>query len=325
MALPRRKGYALALLGRLTADGVLPPGSQPRGDYGAYDYQSISTPRPDGQKSFYSYGSYFLDYPPEIAIKVRPSPSDGCFGYFNYIFLSGEQTWTYTYPEPIVTEYDSRYEDPPNPNGGTGVTTQDYPLTQFESLYPRWVADTPAYNFSASGVAYNHWSSVNPFVVPKINYDYGLIGTSSYPPLTSSWFFSVENYESKVYNSNTEDYEYYPFTQDTVEYKGQGYIGFQNNSWPNQCFNEGTVISGKVSIYSIDVTVTAKDDPATPGFGFGGISAVTGNTFTFHSELDWTLTIEDGFTPPPLVDIPQVENKITFINDFWITSVTPPA
>jgi hypothetical protein len=306
---------------------MFPPGSKPRESIIKDDFQNIPYVAQSGpnQQSFYAYQSYFDDYPSDIAIKVNPSPTDpSCWGYFNYINMSGEQTWTYKYPDNIVTEYDPRYQDPPDPNGTTGTTTQNYPLQEFSSPYPRWKDDEPVYDFSSDGVAYDYWSAMNLVMVPKINYDYGFPGDGGYPPLMSSWSFSADNYESKVWNGDIDDYEYFPFKQDTVKYDGQGFIGFQNSAWPMSCFNDGTIIRGKVSIYSIDVTVTAVADPSTPGYGFGGISAVTGDEFTEHSELDWEVTISDSFTPPPNIDIPQEENKITFINDFWITEVIPP-
>jgi hypothetical protein len=129
----------------------------------------------------------------------------------------------------------------------------------------------------------------------------------------------VDNLLSKVLNIETNEYEYYPFTQATTELKVTGKFVL-NGLWDLCCWNDGTIVRGKVSIYSVDVTTGTLPES---GDGFIGMTAEIGDTFSPHDEIDWEVTIEPGYTPSE-IEIPKVSGKVTFVNDFWVTDVVPP-
>lgn len=331
MALPHRRGFALVALGTKVADGSSPPGATWRESTVLSDYQTVTPINQPSQPSFYSYQSYFEDYPSELVVKIRPGPTDNkCWGSydFNIVRFSAELTTKYTYPDNIVAAYDPTYpepnEPPPDPNGTTALDEENYPLEELFA-YPRWV-DEDAYDFSSSGVPYDYWSALGAStIVPKINFDYGRSFLhASTPPLASSWKFKVTNLLSIVRNEENGYDEYYPFQCAESIFEGQGYIKFQNPGWPSGCWNTGTVIRGKIAFSSIDVTCTALPELGQTEYGFGGFTAITGSSFSPHSEVDWELTIEDGSIPTPPIDIPQEDNMIVFVNDFWVTEVIPP-
>ena len=136
-----------------------------------------------------------------------------------------------------------------------------------------------------------------------------------------SWDIQATNLDSRVLNQQTNAYEYYPFTQATTEFKVTSkYI--IPNLFSICCWNKGTVVRGKVSIYSVNV-ITAAIASIPAGY-YMGITAEIGTTFSPVSDVSWEVTIDDGYTPVEIT-IPKVAGKVTFVNDFWVTEVVPPA
>lgn len=98
----------------------------------------------------------------------------------------------------------------------------------------------------------------------------------------------------------------------------------QSNLFKLCCWNTGTVIEAKIAYSSIDCTATPKGSPFDLSYGFGGMDIETGETITAEGEQSVTITLSDPYTPAE-VEIPAIDGKITFLTDFWIESVTPPA
>lgn len=240
---------------------------------------------------------------------------------FNWVFFGVEATRKETYPDNIVFHYDPTFpvpnDPPPDPNGTTGHFTQDYPWQQM-MIYPRWV-DWDAYDFSSS----DYYSGTG--VVPKTNFEYsnGLL-----PSVNMSYRFTVTNFDSIVRNEENNYDEYYPFECAETIFENQAIIKFYPASAPycptGFCWNDGTVIRGKIAFSSIDVTCTPIPEPGQSEYGYNGFKANTGSTFSPHSEADWEVTVEDGGMYGPPIDIPQEDNMIVFVNDFWVTEVIPP-
>ena len=140
-----------------------------------------------------------------------------------------------------------------------------------------------------------------------------------------SWETSVTNLISKVLNVDSSTYEYYPLTQATTELKVVS--KFKISPHPDNkyiCWNEGTVIKGKVGFRSFDVTANPVASNLTPGYGYGGIEVTFGTTSSDAGTADWEVIWEDGYTAAE-VTIPCTYGKVTFINDFWVTEVIKPA
>lgn len=172
----------------------------------------------------------------------------------------------------------------------------------------------------AQSSSYDYWQSGGFF--PLKNHDYVItpygFGSSSSKVFSAD--LTVENLQSKVYNEETEEYEYYPFTQPTFDYKQTAKVVIPID-WAVCCWNDGAVIAGGVTFSSIDVETVPLGNG--DGYGFVGMTATTGETITEESSTSFTVTISSSYTPVE-IEIPTVANKITFITDFWITSVTPP-
>ena len=320
MALPKRNGAVYAWL----AD----PNQYPQGAYRleghtVADEQNIvfpdPQPLPPRQGTFFSYVEYFAGYPPGFTVKVKGSTFGNPIG--NTITFGATSELEIKYPTGAVSSYNPTPppagpgDQPPDPNGTTGIYEESSDLGAIPAL-PRYVSAAP-FSFS-SGANYDWYVSQN--VVPEKDrrYDAGAAGFDGFG-IVGSWDVSVENLMSRVLNLETNEYEEYPYAQATTDVKVTTKIKAIND-WEVCCWNKGTVVSGKIAIWTLDATT--KTNPET-GTGWFGMFVDTGTTFAPHTELDWSVTIEEGFDGPE-IEIPKVEGKVSFINDIWITSVTPP-
>jgi len=282
------------------------------------DYQDLGTPYPPAQQSFFSYRWLYKNYPKEVLKVTTPA-------VLGYQYLRVEFTYDspaeFVYPGDTVLSYypGPPFNEPvPNPNG---ITSIDSGSTVYGVLngphYPRWDTDTP-YDFSANP---GYWGQM----IPPPGFSGVLAGI---PPNQFggpwSWDISVANLMSEVKNLETDELEYYPFAQATTSFKATAKlkVTFETQIC---CWNEGTVIRGKIGFKSVNVTTTAVPSPTWTGaFNWAGLGYEIGDTYTDAGTANWEVTIEDGFIPPE-VDIPKVEGSVTFVNDFWITEVVPPS
>lgn len=346
MALPPRAAAVYVLLSKPDTD----PGTPRDTGTTINGYIDMGTPKPyqPSQHSFWSSQQWYQDYPADDVAKVHLGlvnagidgdydPSVGAFG--NKIYMQGyseNQEVDATFPDNIVYSYDPTPSpgpaDPvPDPNGGTGTNTT--PSTSPSGIpgafyLPRWSSDTP-YQVTDTSVGEGS-------VWPKKNTDYFITpsGFTSYtggPSQFGPWSvdLSVANLQSEVLNLQTSSYEHYDFTQGTFDYKQTAKVKMYIDA-NICCWNDGTVITGTVTFQSIDVETEAVGRTAsvspdfTASYGFAGMLAKTGSTITDSGTQSFSVTIEAGYAPIEIT-IPTQTGTITFINDFSVDSVTPPA
>lgn len=311
MALPPRSVYSYVALGKSEDNNPY----LDKNESIIEDFQ-VGTSKP-GQTGFYSFQHLFKNYPRENLSIIR-LPACGTLGWLMIEWVTSD--WDYTYPSDILYEYDP---DPPlsmpvpNPNGDIGNSTGDSGGLGLPHMYPRWHTDD-AYDFEAI-----LFSGFTPPAGITFSYVEGFFG----PPQLGycSYETSVTNLDSEVMNVATGSNEYYPFLQTTTELKVT--TKFKIKPHPDNvyiCWNEGTVIKGKVGFKSFDVTSDAVPSSSTPGYGYGGIEVTFGTTSSDAGTADWEVTWEDGYTAAEIT-IPRTAGKVTFINDFWVTEVIKPA
>jgi len=327
MTLPHMGGARQVMLGNPAASGSYPAGSLPlptgnpthnfidtNATFYAY-YPTVFIPQP----SFSAYHDWYPEYPNECVSRV----SQGVVSTTNYIRpLGGEAAIESTYPANIVYNYNPAspdFDPVPNPNGTVGnYSGTGGGGTAGILVFPRWHTDTPYDMANAS--SYDFWQYSGYF--PLKSHDYMVAPTGAGLPGCCSASLTVTNLMSQVMNTHTGLNEYYYFDQASFDYTQTGKLVIPID-WEVCCWNDGTVINGTASFSSIDVTTVALGYPFTPGFGFTGMTATTGTTITAAGTANFTVTISSGYTPV-IISVPVVSGKITFITDFWITSVVAP-
>lgn len=328
MALPPRAGARQVMLGNpATYATIFPPGSTVLPTANP-THNSIDTEAtfyfpepawPPRQQSFSAYQDWYSEYPNECVVKV----SQGVTSTVNYVRPnSGTASIASVGPTDIVYEYDPAppVSDPvPDPNGTTG----NFSNTQGGGIagplvFPRWHTDA-AYNM-AGGSSYDFWRAAGYF--PLKSHDYIVTPAGGGIPSCCSASLTVTNLQSKVLNLDTDLYEYYDFQQATFDYTQTGKLIIPLD-WEVCCWNNGTVITGMVAFSSLDVTTEPLGDNFDPNYGFQGMTATTGTTVTAAGTAGFTVTINSGYSPVEIT-VPTVAGSISFISDFWITSVVAP-
>ena len=308
MAIPYRGALAYALLGSSTGVG-------PRLTGIIGDFQSTGTSRPR-QLDFDAYQWHLKNYPDQdTAIVPLGFSSSG-----RVILKQIGADCVYEYPSDIVYEYDP---DPPlsqpvpDPNGENGTVSLDVGvIVVYDDVYPRWATDT-AYSFAIDNVG----------VIPQLGltttFDESMFNLNAVYGGHVSWEVSADNYDSWVKNVSNNETEYYPFkqTKNNLKITSKFKVIFEGDIC---CWNKGATISGKVGFNSVSVTTETipyppEDEPGAM-LGYAGISLKLGDSYDDAGEVDWEVTIDEDFVPPE-IEIPNTPGKVTFINDFWITSV----
>lgn len=270
-----------------------------------------------GQTEFYSFQHWLKNYPKENLVIIM-APGCGGPGWIEIEMTTCD--YDYTYPSDIVYEYDP---DPPlsqpapDPNGDVGTQTGSVGTAGIlAQTFPRWHTDDE-YDFEAI-----------PYIglIPPAGFTYIMVeGGSISQGGYCSYEASVTNLDSEVMNVATGSPEYYPFLQTTTELKVT--TKFKVKPHPDNiytCWNEGTVIKGKVGFKSFDITTDAVPSSSTPGYGYGGMEITFGMTSADAGTADWEVTWEDGYMAAEIT-IPRTAGKVTFINDIWVTEVVKPA
>lgn len=269
---------------------------------------------PPSQFSFYAYQHYFPDYPKENTVLDFTGSGYDTFDGAT-VFQIG---WTVlvdatlTYPDNIKISYSPcapEYDPTPNPNGTVGVynfTKQDYPPNGARSIWPRWV-DSTEYSYKDGNTFYMD--------TPQSGVVYS--NANNWP---WSYDISVDNGDSQVYNSCTNSIEYFPYTQATTELKSTCKLQLKGLLYSGSycCWNKGTTVKGKVRFYSVDIV----DGEIWPPPGY--LKYTIGEDYQEESTADWEYTVDEDQEIDPIV-IPKIAGRITFLNDFWITEITPPA
>lgn len=321
MALPPRSAAVLVFLGN--DYGI---GTRQRGDVLEGPIAVSGDWYPPLQKEVFSYQHLLTNYPDDLIVKVHQDNVTGI-----QILISGgaeAHAIDSTYPDPLETVYyydptppPGPDEPPPNPNGQpkNDVFTANFSFPG--TFYPRWHTEDP-YDL------YDNEVWVNQIIPPKDTEFVVLSDGSGSAPFPSfrgkpwSVDLTVDNFDSRVTNLETDEYEFYPFDQATFDYKQTSTITIPK-SWTTCCWNEGTVINGEVKFHSVEVTTEPMGEFDGEEFGFGGMFATTGSTSTDEGSESFSITVSDDYVPIEIV-IPAVPGRLTFINDFVITSVTKP-
>jgi len=351
MALPPRAAAVYVLLSKpsTTPFTVRDTGTQVT-SYVAMDSTPGQEPIPPEQPSFWASQVWYKDYPGEDVAKVHLGLLNASYPWQyayeinvgaqgNRIYLdkfTNNQVLDVTYPANIVYQYDPTTPSPadpvPDPNGtvGTNTITRTSPNGPGYFYLPRWQATDPAYDVGNDQIALG-------LISPEFDTEYfinenGFFGNSSpYYQQFGAWSvdLTVDNYQSEVFNQQTSSYEYYDFTQATFDYKHTTTVKLYLDA-NVCCWNKGTVITGTVKFQSIGVettalgrTVTVNPDPSY-SYGFAGMIAKTGSTASDAGSSSFTVNITSSYTPVE-IEVPTLAGTITFINDFSIDSVTPPA
>lgn len=279
---------------------------------------------PPIQKRTFAYQHYFTNYPDDVIVKVHQDLGVSSFGGIQ-ITLQGftdNVSVDATYPDPlsIIYEYDPTPppgpgETPPNPNGSSKNDAFDRDASFSPVFYPRWNTD-PAYELFNS----DQWLTV---ICPPKDYEF-FLDSNGTALLNKPWSIdvTVSNLDSRVLNEETELFEYYPFQQATFDFKQTVTLRIPK-TWTTCCWNEGAVINGEVTFQSVDMSVEAYG-AGGESWGFGGMTATTGTTANDAGSQAFSITISDSYVPVEIV-IPTTPGKITFVNDFVITSVTKPS
>ena len=332
MSFPPIGGNILVLLGNPVSYSSFPAGATvrppqllpgPSESYVNTSYFYYPEPTwPPRQDSFGASNMPFDGYPNECVVVV-PNLFLPSAGTTNYIRPLGDQAAiASTYPANIVYSYNPaspNFDPVPNPNGTVG----NYSGTGGNStagilVFPRGHTDTP-YDMSKSA-SYDFWQNSGYF--PLKSHDYIVTPTGAGLPGCCSASLTVTNLMSEVMNTHTGLKEYYYFDQASFDYTQTGKLVIPIE-WVVCCWNDGTVINGTAAFSSIDVTTVALGNSSPPGFGFSGMTATTGTTITASGTANFTVTISSSYTPV-IINVPVVSGKITFITDFWITSVVAP-
>jgi hypothetical protein len=308
---------------------------------------ALNEPKAPSQPSFWGSQVWFSNYPEDAVAKVHlgllgslgnsdwPTAYDLNVTGGNLLYMegfTGNVEVITTFPNNIVYSYDPTPApgpaDPvPDPNGGTGNTTTTYTLTwggsgalPAISFLPRWHTDT-AYDISTIGTL----SSVTNGYCPLFNSYYYITPGASLYGRAFSIDVTVTNQQSKVLNEQTSLYEYYDFAQTTFSYKQTAKVKLKLSQLcgTTSCWDNGTVITGTVSFQGLDVTTEPVGNPTDSIYGFSGMYANTGSTVTAAGSQSFSVTVSSSYTPVEIT-IPAVSNKITFINDFRIDSITRP-
>ena len=327
MTLPRQSG---ALIVVLSEDNTTP--TTPRDAITALNsFVFTGTPvfTQLQQPDFYASNSWYQGYPDEVIriINQLDAPLE------NFIEIEGVVSTGITtanrFPGNIVLAYDPTpfpgpAEPAPNPNGtSSNNSVQSSSTWPLPSYRPRWHTDT-VYDVPTMLPA-----AVTLF--PPLSTDF-LIQTSVFPSLNFkvSANFTVNNLQSWVLNQQTNNFEYYNFTETEYEYTQTSKFKIALTA-SDCCWDTGTIINVEVGFMHVDCTaVPVGTDVGTnvldysSSYGFAGMKVTTGSSYVVSSGLNQSISIEIGNYTPVEVTVPVQANKITFINDFVVTSIVPP-
>lgn len=303
MALPPITAVPYAYLGNV--DGTAP---RANGSIES-DFHDNGSPPPPQQKSFNSYQLLYPNYPDEILVKAWDIFLSPARLYISFASMfDGYTTWV----DNVTTIYNPPpcgVDAVPNPNG-LAMEFTPTPTAFVGSVgqrYPRWTTDDP-YDFSAAGTGPTSFPPLSGTLIGSTDF----FGSANW-----SFEFSIPSPEVDVENACTGLIENYPMAQPFLKIEANAKIKIMQEVHRYCCWNTGTVLKGKVGLKSVDGTATALPIDE-------GLSIALGASYADAGTVDWEITIEDGFVVPEII-IPRTLGKITFVNDFWITEVTPPA
>jgi len=295
----------------------------------------MGTPEPylPAQRSFYASRMLLQGYPDDVVTKVHMA-IDGTSNRIYMDKFTNNQVIDATYPANIVYQYNPTTPSPadpvPDPNGtvGTNTSTVNSPNGPGQFYYPRWYTDTA---YDSGNDQFGVGLICPEFDTEYFIYESGFAASAPYYKQTGAWSvdLTVDNYQSEVLNQQTSSYEYYDFTQATFDYKHTTTVKLYLNA-NVCCWNKGTIINGTVSFQAIGVETTALGRTATVtpdpsyNYNFAGMIAKTASSAAPSGTQSFMVTVESSYVPIE-IEVPTQPGCLTFINDFRIDSVTPPA
>jgi hypothetical protein len=317
MTMPIPQAFSFVYLGNEDGNDLRDTGAR------YFDFFETNTSKPY-QGNFLSYNMDFTTYPQELVRRLIRAPNTQAVAL---TFCGGFES-TYISPGDVVTSYEPGIDPVPDPNGNTSnrsieIEDQGRGISDAggdNPLYypaPRYHTDSPYDLKDSLSEAFN--------LMPLTGLEL-LADDPGDLPYSWSVDLTVETGDSKVLNVDSDEYEYYPFTLTTASYyqtakfRPDYYQGYPFGSFC--CPIKNAVINGKASVWSVSVNAT-RSNPDSPFFN--GINVEIGSSYTEEMVLDWTMTFDPDNPTPDSVEIPTVAGKITFINDWWIESIDPPA
>lgn len=283
--LSKRVGLPLCFLGDLTST---PPG------VGITSYRVINNAF--GQNRIYG-DDYPSTMPDEIMRKVRayngvsycPGPAPRVYG----VLIGGIMNNTVTTgfpPSPIPGS--PFYSD--DRGGGTGV------------IYPRWTGET-AYNWDTTGAGYFFTPADWPDTSSTFDFSNGLTGPGG---------------KSIAMSYNTGPQPNDPMFGGDSNYTYQSFVRVFVDAPEPGCWNDGAQLEINLDIWKVDQTLTYLTGT------YGAHSFIYG-TPAFDQTVTHTITLDSTScigSPYHVVDllIPDSLGYLTYLDDFYITSVTAP-
>jgi hypothetical protein len=189
---------------------------------------------------------------------------------------------------------------PPSPISGSPFTYSG--SASADNIYPRWTSET-AWDFNAFAASANFTAQ-------------GITGGGIFfpsGPISSGTASFAVSFDTGVLTNDAVVGGYSSYDQE-AEFDVIGYAD------EVCCWNEGTEIELNLVIYKIDFTTTAQ-------VGSAGYFDITTGTASSHTTLTQTVTIDPSWGPGYVAHtftIPKVVGHFTFVNDFYISSVTAP-
>ena len=252
--------------------------------------QFIRTPAGGASGGNYeAYGNYPATTPDQIAKVIRRSN-----GWPGPIVQVSTSAVRYTGNGSVTAG------SPPSPISGSPFTYSG--PASADNIYPRWTSET-AWDFNAFAASANF--TAQGITAGGIFYPSGPI-SSGPASFAVSFDTGVLPNDASVGGDSSYDQE--------AEFDVIG------DAEEVCCWNEGTELELNLEIWQIDFTTTAQ-------VGNAGYFDITTGTASFSSTLSTTVTIDPSWGPGYVAHtftIPKVVGHFTFVNDFYISSVTAP-
>jgi hypothetical protein len=263
--------------------------------------------RPDGvygtSGSYVGFGNYPATTPDNICRIIRKPPLSSLGGFYGRIKtgpsgFTGTATASIGFP-PVA--------DPASPINFNEVVPP--PFGPYTEIWPRWEGET-SWDFSQFPATVAFTPQGIPAGSSIFNFQPGamLINTAS---------FGV-SFDTGVLNNDAAFGGSCTFEQEAV------FMVLAESPSGVCCWNDGMTFELNLDVWQIDFTATAR---TTTPYLFD----ITLGSQSFHSTLTHTVTVDSSWADPlnPYnrvhdFTIPKVTGKFTFVNDFYISSVTAP-
>ena len=221
--------------------------------------------------------------------------------------LGGRDGTVLTGPSGYQITVNVSYGFPPSPLPGspfTADTRVPAPFGPWSNIYPRWTGEAP-WDLQTYPATANFTPQGFSLIALQFNYAYPGLGG---PPRDGVSF------DTGIIPNDPAD-------GGDARYEQEAEYMVLANATEVCCWNEGTQIELNVDVWQIDFNTTAVT-------GSPGVFDFTLGSSSFHSTLTQTVTIDSSWSNPynrvHTFTIPKVTGKFTFVNEFYISSVTAP-